>query len=335
MTDSPRKIETNKTDKPASLADRVAAEPQAPSFRQSFPPATCLRILVLAGLFVAVNAWQFPGLVRAWIDDPNWSHGFLIPLFSVYLVYSRWSELAAAKRRVWPLGLPVVIIGVILVIAGFYPLTTPLVSRYSLIILLFGLVLYLAGTSVARLMWLPILFLAFAMPIPDIIYTRISGPLQELAAAGSALILRVAGVGISATRSHLTVTGLSGEVYGLTVAEACAGMRLLMAFMALGVAMAYLGDRPLWQRVVLVAAGVPIAILCNVIRVTITCSMYVWDRPELGQDFMHTFTGIIMLGPALLLLWLLGLLLRALFVEVEEDDDRGKAGRLAGEEAQA
>jgi len=334
MADNSTQVKTDKAGSPARLADMVAGEQQAPSFFQSFPPGACAKTLVLAGLFVALNAWQFPALVRTWLDDANWSHGFIIPLFSLYLVYSRWSELATAKRRICLWGLPIVVIAIAMVVMGFYPIGTYFVSQVNMVLLLFGLVLYLSGPAVARLAWLPIFFLIFALPIPDIEYSRVAEPLQRLAATGSGLILRIFGVqGVTVNESQMTLKSISGADQALTVAEACAGMRLLMAFVALGVAMAYLGDRPIWQRVILVAAAVPIAVLCNVIRVTITSTMYVWDRPEFGQDFMHGFTGIIMLGPALVMLWLLGLLLRSLFIEVDEDEKTDAGEAPAPEEA--
>ena len=90
---------------------------------------------------------------------------------------------------------------------------------------------------------------------------------------------------------------------------------------ALSVATAYLDDRPNWQRIVLVAMGVPIAVICNVLRVVTTSTMYYLDRPELGHGFMHTFTGMLMLAPALLMLWGLSWLLRNLFVEAEDEPD--------------
>jgi exosortase len=105
-------------------------------------------------------------------------------------------------------------------------------------------------------------------------------------------------------------------------------MRLLMAFVALGVAMAYLTDRPIWQRLILVATVVPIAVMCNVLRVTITCTAYVIDKKEWGQEFMHDFTGMLMLIPAMAMLWAIGWLLSHLIVEVEVDEARSD---LAGQ----
>jgi exosortase len=101
-------------------------------------------------------------------------------------------------------------------------------------------------------------------------------------------------------------------------------MRSLMAYVALGVAWAYLEYRPLWHRVILVAATVPIAVFINVVRVTITCTMYVVDRPELGEDFMHSVVGMMMLVPAMLLFWLLNWLLSSLFVEEDEPQQPGE-----------
>jgi exosortase len=307
----------------SSLAEMVAVLPR-PSFAQSFPPATLLKIATLAVLVCAVNYWQFPVLVGIWLSDPNWTHGFLIPLFSAYLIYSRRDELLAAKRRTCLLGLPVMLLALVFIILGFHPIGTYWISHVNMTLLLFGLVLYLAGPEVIRVTWLPIFYLALAMPIPDLLYSRVAVPLQELAAQGATILLQLFGVEMDATASSLQIRGLSGHEYGLTVAEACSGMRSLMAYVALGVAWAYLEYRPLWHRVILVAATVPIAVFINVVRVTITCTMYVVDRPELGEDFMHSVVGMMMLVPAMLLFWLLNWLLSSLFVEEDEPQQPGE-----------
>lgn len=303
-----------------SLAERVV-ETSAPSLAEAMSGATLVKIAVLAVLFCWLNFWQFKLLQNKWLIDPNWSHGFLIPLFSLYLLYSRRADLFRAKRRTCLWGLPLLLLGLVQTLAGSNFLQNHYVSHLGLILLLFGMVLYLGGPGVIRVVWLPILFLAFAMPIPDYVYSKIALPLQNMAAASSRLALSPF-VEITAKQSSLMLVSVSGTERPLQVAEACAGMRLLVAFMALGVAMAYLEDRPIWQRVVLVAMGVPIAILCNVVRVIITCLMNYWDRPELGKDFMHSFTGMLMLVPALLMLGGLSWLLRRLFVEEERDEDR-------------
>jgi exosortase len=295
----------------------VAAPVEAPT-GERFSPATWVKIAVFAGLLGAVHHWQLPLLVGIWRRDLNWSHGFLIPLFSLYLLYARREELRAAPRRICLWGLPILIFGLIWQILAYYPVRNNWLTFLSMTVILFGLVLYLAGPQVIRLTWVPIFFLAFAMPLPKRLYTQIALPLQEFAALASTILLRIFGTEIEVTKSHLTIAGRSGAPYELTVAEACSGVRSLMAFVAIGVAIAYLENRPTWQRVILVIMTIPIAILINVIRVSITGTMYVIDRPELGQKFMHEFLGMVMLIPAFLLLWALGWLLQHLLIEEEE-----------------
>jgi len=303
-----------------SLADLVAEE-RAPTFAESFPLGTIAKVLVLGGLLVGMNHPQFyRHLFLVWKDNPNWSHGFLIPLFSLYLLYARRREILAARRRPCAWALPLVL-GACALQAVAYWIQNPFSCQVAMVLLAFALVFYLAGTEMIRLTWLPVLFLLFALPIPGTKYNLIALPLQAVAARGAEVVLRLFGASVVATHSTLEVTSVSGNVKSLEVAEACSGLRLLMAFLALSVAMAYLWDRPLWQRVVMVTMGIPIAILCNVLRVSITCAMYVWDVPELGQKFMHEFTGMLMLIPAFLFLWLLGKGLDLFYAHEEEDDE--------------
>ncbi|MCY2924260.1 MAG: exosortase/archaeosortase family protein [Planctomycetota bacterium] len=305
--------------------------PGAPSSRLS--PWAYVKIAVLGVLLLALNYWQIQTLVDNWMADPNWSHGFIIPLFSLYLLFSRRDELFAAPTRICLWGLPILIVSLVAMALAFYPIQTNWISQLSITGMIFALVLYLAGPQVARLTWLPIFYLALAMPIPGALYTSIATPLQEFAAASSALLLKLFNVTLEVTASHLDITSRTGVQHPLTVAEACSGVRSLMAFVALGVAMAYIEPRPWWQRTILVVSVLPITIACNILRVTATATMFVIDRPELGQEFMHTFMGMILLVPALGMLLLLSWVLKRLFVE--EDDDSGEAAAQDGPEAQA
>jgi exosortase len=312
--------ESGKPQSSPRLTDMVAVSEQL-TFAQAFPPASQIKFLVLAGLFCLLNYRQFPILVDAWIADPNMSHGFIIPLFSLYLLYARREELFRARRTSSLWGLPFILLGIAMLVFGTYPIGNALTIHCSMLVLMFGLVLYLAGWQVIRLTWLPIFYLFFAIPIPPMLYTRVAVPLQELAAACSAALLQLCNVHIEVVASHLSIQSFSGKMHQLTVAEACSGVRSMTAFLALGVAFAYLADRPVWQRIVLVLATVPVTILCNILRVTGTATMFVLDKPELGQKFMHEFMGMVMLVPATLLLWLLAKLLDSLFVEVDEEEE--------------
>lgn len=277
------------------------------------------QIVVLVGIIAVINLKQIAYLMDD-LDRPNWSHGLLIPFFSIYLVYSRWREIITVQRKTCWLGLPV-LIGAALLHVAAYRINNSWTCQVTMILLLASLLLFLAGWQMFKVGWLPILFLLFMMPLPDHIYGRIALPLQNFAAACTTGLLTFVGVQIEVDQSMLLVTDINHVVQTLRVEEACSGMRLLMAFMALSVAMAYLTDRPLWQRVVLVAMGIPAAIFANVLRVIITSVMFVIDKREFGQDFMHEFTGILMLIPAGLLLWLISGLMSRLFVDVDDEDE--------------
>jgi len=320
MTDN---VQQNPTADPAtskSLADFVASDEQRP-FAEAFPAPTLIKMAVLVALFAALNWWQFSPLVSRWLHDENWTFGFVIPLFSLYLLYARWDEFMSARRHIAVTGLPLMILSIAAIVISFAFIHNTWLCNLGMVALLLSMIIYLGGWQIAKLGWLPVLFLAFAMPLPEMLYTKIAVPLQELAAQVSTITLEAVQVDIDRTASALTMTSIGGNVHHVTVAEACSGVRSLLAFMAMGVAWAYLEQRPIWQRVIIVLSAAPIAIFCNVIRVTITCTMFVIDKPELGEGFMHKFAGMVMLAPALGMFWLLSKLLESIFVEVEEDEE--------------
>ncbi len=299
-------------DAPAVTADRTA----------------WIKMVILAALFVWLTGWHYKSIVLHWLQDTNWTHGFIIPLFSIYLIYQRRDEIFSAPRTSNPIGLAVMFFGILALFLIYAWLRNSYGSRLAMPVILLGMVWYLGGTRLMVLLWLPIFYIVFAIPMPDMLYQMISVPLQQLAAQASAAALSLVGVQIEVTASTLTVVGQSGKIYPLTVAEACSGVRSLMAFAALGVALAYITDKPLWHRVVMVLFILPVAVFCNLIRVTITSAMYAIDKPELGKDFMHTFLGVLMLIPAAILFLLISWTLSALFVE--EDDEPDPAGSAAG-----
>lgn len=303
------------------LVDMVASASDLP-LRKPFAGPELAKIIVLGVLFVMVNNWQLGALVSKWRHNPDWSHGFLIPLFSIYLLYARREELLSATRRTCIWGLPVVIAGIIGTILCFYPISNAWLAELSMVMTLLGLVLYVAGPQVTKVAWLPVVYLALAMPMPDRLYDAIALPLQRLAASFSGFLLQMFNVEITVDALHLKVTSLSGQTHDLTVAEACSGVRSLMAFVALSVALAYIEPRPIWQKIVLVLAGIPIAVACNILRVTLTGTMFVIDKPELGKDIMHEIMGMVLLVPALFLLLAILKLMQWLYISEDEEEDQ-------------
>jgi exosortase len=165
--------------------------------------------------------------------------------------------------------------------------------------------------------WLPIAYLVFAVPLPQRYYVSITMPMRKLAAVIAAGLLNLVDQLQANVRGVIIDVIYKGRPLEppLDVAEACSGMRLLMAFLALGVAMAYLHYRPIWQRVILLASTIPIAIFCNIVRVTITGFIYVlWD-PKYAQGFYHDMLGIMMLPLAFGLYGLIAWFMASLFID--------------------
>ena len=279
-----------------------------------------IRIVILAALFVWFFGQDLWGMIHRWSTDASWSHGFLIPLFSLYFLNQRKDRILGQHLRPnWVAGLALFIVCLLL-----YPLNIvqfkfgygrPILMIATLLAVLF----FLGGWNLLRYTWLPAGFLFFSVPLPERLYAQITIPLRKLAAEAAAVILNLIPE-LKATVSGVVIDVIyKGKTLepALDVAEACSGMRLLMAFVALGVAMAYLHDRPVWQRLVLLVSTMPIAILCNVVRVTVTGLIYIFWDPRYAQGIYHDMLGLLTLPLAFGLYGLLAWLMGNLYVEEE------------------
>jgi exosortase len=183
-----------------------------------------------------------------------------------------------------------------------------------------AVVLFLGGWRLVKYTWLPIAFLLFAVPLPDRTFKAVSIPMRIWAAKAGTFFLNLVGDIEATARGAIIDVVYKGKAIEppLDVAEACSGMRLLMVFLALGVAMAYLHYRPLWQRFVLLASTIPIAIFCNSVRVTVTGFIYVLIDSRYTQGIYHDMLGIAMLPLAFALYGFLAWFMSSLFIEESE-----------------
>jgi len=279
-----------------------------------------VKMLIIAGLFYCLFNDEVSRIIGMWLTDPSWSHGFLIPLFSLYFINQRKSEILNLQARPNYLGLFFMICGIV-----FYPLNIVhfqygYLRPIGMVATLGAVVLFLGGWRLVKYTWLPVVFLVFAVPLPVRYYVRLTMPMQKLAATVTTVLLNLVS-GLEATVNGVVINVIyKGQRLepALNVAEACSGMRLLMAFLALGVAMAYLHYRPIWQRIVLLASTIPIAIFCNIVRVTVTGFIYVLIHPRYTQGIYHDILGMAMLPLAFGLYGFLAWFMSSLFVEETE-----------------
>jgi len=250
---------------------------------------------VLAGLVGALYLDPLTKLAADLWHDSNYSHGLLVPFISLYLIFKRREELLAAPPAPCNLGLPVIILALFLYIAGY--IGAELFSRrISLLVLLWGLALFLQGGKIAGILFLPIAFLFFAVPLPYVLYNSIAFPLKLIASQIAAWMLMALGLPVYREGNiiHLAQTTLE-------VVDACSGIRSLMTLVTLAFVLAYLLQKAAWRRSLLVMSALPIAVLANTGRVTIT-GLLANQGYEVTSGFTHDALGWVAFVLAFLLL---------------------------------
>lgn len=238
-----------------------------------------------------------------YIED--WGHAFVIPLISGYMLWRQRHRLAAATARAfWP-GLSFVLLGV--ACYAFFMLAVPnhMLQGAAMITTLMGVILTGFGPAVLRLAAVPVLFLGFAVTISEAIMIELTFPLQLLASKGSWIMLNVLGpifgYTVDLDGNTLTMITSSGRTLPpLNIAEACSGMRMLVAFFALAAAVAFLGCNEWWRRVAVFLLAAPVALLMNVVRVA-TLGLLSLIDPDLAHGQAHMVIGTILLFPSLAL----------------------------------
>ncbi|MDY0263350.1 exosortase A [Syntrophotalea acetylenica] len=244
-----------------------------------------------------------PGMVSDWDNDPNYSHGFLVPLISTYFVWQSWAQIRNIKVRPSLFGLLVVVGSLALLILGYVG-TEYYTMRSSLVFLLAGVILFWCGWAILRALALPVGFLLFMVPLPYIVYDAVAFPLKLMVAKFSVFSLKMLGVVVwrdgNIIRFPQTV---------LEVADACSGLRSLMSLLALAVAYAFISQTSNLKRTVLVLSAIPIAIFTNMVRVIVTGILAQYYGAAAAEGFFHEFAGFVVFAVAMVLLFLFGMLL--------------------------
>jgi exosortase len=267
----------------------------------------------IAFVLFCILFWQeLAGLLKSW-STPNESHGILIPAFSLYFIYQQRVNLRRTKGKPSFLGALLLVLALLgylwsIISTLGYPRPVMMVVAVGAIVLMMG------GWPIVRKVWLPVVFLLFAIELPPTLHETLTMPMREWASTVVATILNFF-PDINCEASGVLIHGIHrGEVFDLNVAEACSGMRLLRTFVALGVAMAYLEYRPIVHRIILLLSTVPIAIFGNILRVFITGIVYVFIGPEYAEGTLHMVLGLMTLVVAFGLYGLLAWVMNNLYV---------------------
>lgn len=274
------------------------AAPSAARLEVSLPKG-----LVIAGLVAALYAPVLSQMVVQWWQNPDYSHGFVVPLFVGYVLYQRRHKLQQVSIDPRHLGIPVMLGAIGLLLVGTLGAEL-FISRCSLLFLFGGMTLFLAGWKMLRAVAFPLAFLVLMIPLPALLYNQVTFPLQLLASRLASNSLELFGIPVLREGNVLVLPN-----YSLEVVEACSGIRSLMSLVALAVAYGYLAERRLWARYILVTFMLPIAVAGNALRVVgAGVVTYFWG-PQWAEGFFHFFQGWLIFVSAaacmLLIHWLL------------------------------
>ena len=255
----------------------------------------------VAGLAALLAAVLYPVLQRmawTWSIDPDYSHGFLIAPLAIYFAWERRSKLARARIQGSWWGLAPLLIGLATLAVGRFGVEL-MNMRVSFVFSLIGIVLLVLGRDVFRILRFPLCFLFLMVPLPQSLVNVIAFPLQLIAADTAVQALHLFGYPVFREGNilHLPQTTLF-------VAEACSGLRSLMALATLGILFAYFFRRNWIERTILVVSTIPIAVAVNALRVALTGVLTFHWGPEAAKGMVHEFQGFITFGAAFFLLLL-------------------------------
>ena len=276
--------------------------------------------LLGVGVFLGVTAWAYwPTLVmvgRKWGSDPQYSHGFLVPLFALYLWWKNRNALAFPPPSPSFWGVPCLLLGWGARFAGNYYYFDWLDS-ISILPVLFGGVLLLGGRQHFRQSRLAIGFLIFALPLPFRLETGLAYPLRRLAVSASTYVLQTLGRPAFAEGNVIVMNETR-----IGVVEACSGLGMLLLFFAMSTGLAVLSRHGLVRKALVVLSAAPIAVVVNVLRIATTAIICETAGDRWAKLFFHDLGGWLMMPLALFFLGLVHLTLARLVIAVPKDAGR-------------
>jgi exosortase len=292
--------------------------------------------LVLAGIFVLFYWSSICRLTHVWATEEDYQHGFAVPLFSLFLLWSRRDMILPFAQRGSLWGLPFfVVCAVMRWVALYYNYGT--LTELSMLPFFFGVAVFVGGWQGLRWAWPAIVFLGFMLPLPGIVQDAAREFLQKVATHLSVFVIQTLGIPAVAQGNVIQLTDRP-----LEVARACSGLRMMMLFFAICIGAAFIMRKPLWERLLILASAAPIAVLSNVTRIVMTAVLYeaasYWPTLidlETQGETIHNWAGFLMMPIGLLLLLAETTLLAKLLIDPDVDRPLmiGKAVAGGGNEA--
>jgi len=272
-----------------------------------------LKFGIIAGLVIFLYYPEIRFMVNEWWTKHEYSHGFLIPLISGFIVWRKRDALRSAPVMPDATGVLLLIMGIALLIIGYVSFE-PFMRRISILVTLSGLVYFLLGSRIFKILLFPIGYLIFMIPPPYALFKSIAVNLRLFSATVTYVIINAFGIPIVQQGTNLDLPNIS-----LVVADFCTGILSLISIIAIAVFYAYLTQRTLLNRTLLVLLSIPIAIFGNIFRLTVTVVLaYFYGGRVLGS-FIHQFHGTVNFIVTLTLLILAGNIITRIDMKVSKN----------------
>ncbi len=256
--------------------------------------AKTIFLLVLWG---AAFSPLWPQLVRDWVDHSDNSHAFLVPFIALYLVKREWHELRTTDLGSSVRG-GVLLAASLTIYVVSYAGGAAFPARLAMVSSLFGLAWYCLGSGIIRIVAFPICFLLFMIPVPYSLMSLVSMPLQLMATRIAATLIETCSIPVYREGNMLYFMQTQ-----LEVAEACSGIRSIMALTMLGLLFSHVSRGEPWSKALLVVSAIPIAMLANIVRVTGTGVLANFYGDKVARGFLHEFSGLVIFAFGFTLLY--------------------------------
>lgn len=263
------------------------------------------KVYILFLIAVLIYLPVLGDLIADWYEDSNYSHGFLIIPVSVWLIWRQRKELASVPVRTSNWGFAGILIALAIFIVGTAG-AEYFTARFSFVLLLVSITLYSFGWMFLRKVWFAFFFMLFMIPIPYVIYYSVTFPMQLFASKIASVALGVIGLPLVRFGNVLHLPG--GQA--LEVAEACSGLRSIVALLALGALYAYFTQENRVKAVILFLATIPIAIFGNVVRISFTAIGTYAISEAFVEGTLHEMAGMLVFLFSLIMLMIFGSLLK-------------------------
>ncbi len=267
---------------------------------------------IMGSILLAVFIWSYwqviADLWNIWLGSDEYSSGMLVPLIAAYILWSRRKKLSRCKVRPCLYAAFIFIAAQLMRAFGLYYMYSS-AERLSMIVSFISIILLITGLRLFAQIWPVLMFMCLMLPLPASVHSAVMLPLQNMATSSAVFCLEVFGFTVTRQGNLIHLNDIT-----VAVAEACNGLRMVMAFFVITALLTLLVKRAWWEKLIVLVSALPVALVCNSVRLTVTSLVFMFIDGRRWEGLFHDFGGYAMMPLAITILvaelWLLDKLFR-------------------------